>query len=116
MLMNRFLRFRSLLVTLLTFCLLNASLWSYGSEVMADLLSDETSVVVIGANASDHEHAEKFCNHGCHAQIQLTGLNSSGISFSLADVTVIPSAEGFVVIPTQPHDGPFRPPRNLFQA
>ncbi len=114
--MNRFLRFRSLLVTLLTFCLLNASLWSYGSEVMADLLSDEMSVAVIGTNSSDHEHAEKFCNHGCHAQIQLTGLNSSSISLRLADATLIPSAEGSVVFPTQPHDGPFRPPRNFFQA
>lgn len=114
--MNRFSRYRLLLVTLLTFCLLNASLWSYGSEVMADLLSDGTSAVVISVNASDHEHAERFCNHGCHAQIQLTGLNSTGIALALIDPTLVPGAENSVNLSTPPRDGPFRPPRNLFQA
>lgn len=110
------LRSRSLLAMLLAFCLVNASLWGYGAEAMADALSDEISVSVAAGDTGDHGSTEKLCNHGCHAQTHLTGLDSSVPTINLPATETIFSSEGSTVGASQPHDGLFRPPRNAFQA
>ncbi len=115
--MLRRFRFRSLLAMLLAFCLVSASLWSDGAEAMADALSDEIAVAAASGDSGDYSPAGKVCNQGCHAQIHLTGLDPSMPALNLPDATAAtPSAEGSVDVPTQPRDGPFRPPRIPFQA
>jgi hypothetical protein len=109
-------RFRSLLAMVLAFCLVSASLWSYGAEAMADALSDETTLAAVGGNSGDHSPAGKVCNHGCHAQIHLMGLDPCVPTLSLPDAAETQRVEALADIATQPRAGPFRPPRNAFQA
>ncbi len=108
-------RSRSLLAMLLAFCLVSASLWGYGAEAMADALSDEIAVVAAG-DAGDHAATEKLCNHGCHAQTHLTGLDSSVPTISLPATETAFSSDGSTDVASQPCDSLFRPPRNAFQA
>lgn len=109
-------RSRSLVAMLLTLCLVSASLWGYSAEAMADALSDETSISVPGADSGDHASTDKLCNHGCHAQTHLTGLESSEQAFVLPSADVDFNSEGGVDVSTQPGDSLFRPPRSSFQA
>jgi|GEM_PF-2907546 len=101
---------------LLAFCLVSASMWSYGAEATADVLSNQIAVAVVGDDYGDHLPAGNICNHGCHAQSHLTGLDASVPSLSLPDVAATFSIEGSIEVPTQPCAGPFRPPRTAFQA
>jgi hypothetical protein len=109
-------RSRSFLAMLLAFCLVSASLWGYSAEAMADALSDEITVAAVGENSGDHRPAGEVCNHGCHAQTHLTGLDPSMPTLSLPDVAATFSIEGSIDVPTQPRVSPFRPPRAHFQA
>lgn len=109
-------RSRSLVAMLLAFCLVSASLWGYSAEAMADALSDETSIAVSGGGSGDHTSTEKLCNHGCHAQTHLTGLESSMQTFVLLSADVVFASEGGIDVRTQPSDSLFRPPRSAFQA
>lgn len=110
------LRSRSLLAMLLAICLVSASLWGYGAEAMADALSDEISFAVAVGDPGDHTATEKLCNHGCHAQTHLTGLDSNVPALALPSTETVVSSEGAIEITSQPCDGLFRPPRNTFQA
>lgn len=110
------LRLRSLIAMLLTVCLVSASLWSCSAEVMADALSDEIALVAIGGNTGDHAPADKVCNHGCHALTHLTGIHPCEPLLNLPEGTTLPSAEAALEVPSQPRDGPYRPPRSPFQA
>lgn len=101
---------------LLAFCMVNASLWGYSAEAMADVLSDEIAVAAVGGDSGDHSAPEKICNHGCHAQTHLTGLDSSVPTLSLPDLVATFSIEGSIDFPTQPRASPFRPPRSSVQA
>lgn len=122
--MFRNLRFRSFLAMLLAFCLISASLWSYGAEATADAWSDE--MAHFSATGShhlpDHESigkngADKPCNHGCHAQSHLAGAEGREASFSLIpQLTEHFDPLRVGMVPTRPNDGPFRPPRSFFQA
>jgi hypothetical protein len=114
--MNRASRARSFLAMLLAFCLLSASLWSYGAEAMADALSDEVVVAVGGLDSGDHAASGKVCNHGCHAQTHLMGLDPGVLALNLPDMAEIPVAEVAATVPTPLRDGLFRPPRTLIQA
>lgn len=109
-------RSRSLVAMLLALCLVSASLWGYSAEAMADALSDETSIAVPGGDTGDHASTEKLCNHGCHAQTHLTGLESSTQAFVLLPADVVFTSEVGIDVPTQPEDSLFRPPRSAFQA
>lgn len=109
-------RSRSFVAMLLAFCLVSASLWGYSAEAMADAWSDETSFTVRGGDPGDHASTEKLCNHGCHAQTHLTGLESGVQAFVLLPADVVFSREGGVEVPSQPGDSLFRPPRSAFQA
>lgn len=108
-------RSRSFLAMLLACCLVSASLWSYGADALADALSDELTLTTTGA-AADHGPAGKACNHGCHAQTHLTGLDSGPVSLPALNAVETLLATVLVVIPSHPRDGPFRPPRTSFQA
>lgn len=108
-------RTRSLIAMLLAFCLVSASMWGYGAEALADALSDEIAVAANGA-IGDHSLAGKVCNHGCHAQIHLTGVEPSMLPLSLPDAVEAFSIEGSGNVPTQPRASPFRPPCSPFQA
>ncbi|CAB3699758.1 MAG: hypothetical protein KKE51_11780 [Gammaproteobacteria bacterium] len=122
--MFRYSHFRSVLAILLAFSLVSASLWSYGAEATADLLSDEMAhFSATGHHAQpDHESigkngANKPCNHGCHAQFHLAGAECHDESFS----PIPPAGERFDplrvgLVPTRPNEDPFRPPRSFFQA
>ena len=79
-------------------------------------LSDETSIAVSGGGSGDHTSTEKLCNHGCHAQTHLTGLESSAQTFVLPSADVVFNSEGGIDLPTQSGDSLFRPPRSAFQA
>lgn len=109
-------RSRSLLAMLLAFCLVSTSLWSYGAEAMADALSDEVAIAASGVDSGDHAASGKVCNHGCHAQTHLMGLDPGVLALSLPDMAEIPVAEVAAVVPTPLRDGLFRPPRTLIQA
>lgn len=109
-------RSRSLVAMLLAFCLVSASLWGYSAEAMADALSDETSIAVLSADSGDHPSTGELCNHGCHAQTHLTGLESSAQAFVLPPADIVFNSEGGIDVPTQPGDSLFRPPRSAFQA
>lgn len=109
-------RFRSFLATLLAICLVSTSLWSYGAEAMADVLSDEVAVAAIGVDSGDHAVSGKVCNHGCHAQTHLMGLGSGVPSLNLSDMAEAPVAEVATDVPTLLCEGLFRPPRTLIQA
>ena len=108
-------RSRSFLAMLLACCLVGASLWSYGADALADTLSDELIVTATGA-AADHGLADKACNHGCHAQTHLTGLDCGQVSLPAPDMVETLRATVLVVLPSHPREGPFRPPRTAFQA
>jgi hypothetical protein len=110
-------RSRSLVATLLVFCLVSASLWAYSAEALADALTDEGSVITLVGDSGDHPPIGMVCNHGCHAQTHLTGFETGTpqLSFSCAAETLCFEPLLFVV-PTQPRDGPFRPPRTALQA
>jgi len=110
------LRSRLFLATLLAFCLVSVSLWGYSAEVMADVLSDEISIFVAAGDAGDHTITEKLCNHGCHAQTHLTGLDPWVPALGLTATEPVFSSEGSSDVASQPCDGLFRPPRNTFQA
>ncbi len=110
------LRSRSLLAMLLAICLVSASLWGYSSEAMTDALSEETSFSIAVGDAGDHATTEKLCNHGCHAQTHLTGLESSIPTISLPATETVFSSERAIDVASPPCDGLFRPPRNAFQA
>ncbi len=107
--------FRSFLAMLLAFCLVSASLWSVGAEAMADALADEVSHVSAGSG-TDRGPANKACNHGCHAQTHLAGLDRGVMPFFAPASTQIHWASTPPVIPSRPADGPFRPPRDIFQV
>ena len=109
-------RSRSLVAMLLAFCLVSASLWGYSAEAMADALSDETSIAILGTDPGDHASTGKLCNHGCHAQTHLTGLESNVQAFVLPPADVVFTSEGGIDVPSQPGDSLFRPPRSAFQA
>lgn len=109
-------RSRSLVAMLLTICLVSASLWGYSADAMADALSYETSITVLGVDAGDYESSGKLCNQGCHVQIHLTGLESSAQAFVLPPANVVFNSEGGIDVPSQPGDSLFRPPRSAFQA
>ena len=110
-------RFRSLLAMLLTICLVSTSLWSYGAEAPADALSDEVAIVAIDMNSGDHAAGGIVCNHGCHAQAHLMGLDSGvPTTLSLPVMAANPVADVAAGIPTLLLDGLFRPPRTLIQA
>ena len=109
-------RLRSLLAMLLAFCLVSASLWSYGAEAAADALSDELALTTAGTGMPDHGPADKACNHGCHAQTHLTGLDSGPVSLPVPEATETRWAASPAVIPSHPREGTFRPPRTPFQA
>lgn len=109
-------RSRSLMAMLLAISLVSASLWGYSAEAMADALSDEISFSVAAGDAGDHASTEKLCNHGCHAQTHLTGLDSSVPTISLPATETVFSSEGSIDVTSQPCDDLFRPPRNAFQA
>lgn len=100
---------------LLACCLVSASLWSYGADALADALSDELALTTTGA-AADHGPAGKACNHGCHAQTHLTGLDTGPVSLPAPDTTEAVWTESTIVLPSHPREGPFRPPRTSFQA
>lgn len=108
-------RFRSILAMLLAFCLVSASLWSVGAEAMTDALADEVSHASVGSGTG-HGPANKACNHGCHAQTHLTGLDCGVTPFSAPVSTQIHWANARLVIPSRPADGPFRPPRGTVQV
>lgn len=108
-------RSRSFLAMLLACCLVSVSLWSYGAEALADALSDEVSLTAMGA-AAGHGPADKACNHGCHAQTHLTGLDTGPVSLPAADAAETHLTTALVVLPSHPREGPFRPPRSSFQA
>lgn len=110
------LRSRSLLAMLLALSLVSASLWGYSAEAMADALSDEISFSVAAGDAGDHASTEKLCNHGCHAQTHLTGLDSSIHTINFPATETVFSSEGSIDVVSLPCDGLFRPPRNAFQA
>jgi hypothetical protein len=109
---------------LLAFCLVTTSLWSYGVEATADLLADEMVHVTSAGHLSQSDHTSpdkhgtgKSCNHGCHAQSHLTGAKCSNEAVPL--IFQANERIDFLQIigaPTQPNDGPFRPPRHSFQA
>lgn len=107
---------RSLLATLLTVCLVSASLWGYSAEAMSDALSDEIRISVTAGDGGEHASNGKLCNHGCHAQTLLTGLDSSLPTISLPATETIFSSQGSIGGDSQPGDGLFRPPRSAFQA
>lgn len=109
-------RSRSLLAMLLAISLVSASLWGYSAEAMADALSDEISFSVVAGDAGDHASTDKLCNHGCHAQTHLTGLDSSVPTISLPVTKTVFSSEGSIEIASLSCNGLFRPPRNAFQA
>jgi len=101
---------------LLAFCLVSASLWSVSSEAMADALGDEFSFASVDSDMDHGASGSKVCNHGCHAQSHLAGIDS-GVVLAFASVPVNPRwAEVKMTVARCPHDGPFRPPRNTFQA
>lgn len=108
-------RFRSFLAMLLAFCLVSASLWSVSAEAMTDALADEVSHVSMD-RSTDHGPADKACNHGCHAQTHLAGFDCSIAQFITPVSTQVPWVQSRLVIPSRPADGPFRPPRDTFQA
>src|SRR5574338_491702 len=97
-------RSRSCLAMLLTFCLVSVSLWSYGADALADVLSDETAVTATGA-AGDHGAAGKACNHGCHAQTHLTGVDCGQVSLPAPRVVETLCPTILVVMPSHPRDG-----------
>lgn len=107
--------FRSFLAMLLAFCLVSASLWSVGAEAMTDALADEVSHVSVGSG-TDHGAADKACNHGCHAQTHLAGLDCGVTPFFAPVSTQIHWANARPVIPSRPADGLFRPPRSTVQV
>lgn len=111
-------RFRSFLATLLAICLVSTSLWSYGAEATADAMSDEVVVVTRDANSGDHVGCVcgTVCNHGCHAQTHLLGLDPGVPTLNFPDLAAIPVAEVAADVPTPLCDGLFRPPRTLIQA
>ena len=114
--MSRYLRFRSIIAMLLAFCLISASLWSYGAEATADVLLDEC--IHFKVDSPDAGVADKHCNHGCHAQSHLTG---AGQGNAMLFPMTLAAQEGVGLpdnarILTRPNEGPFRPPRPLFQA
>lgn len=107
---------RSFVAMLLAFCLVSASLWSYGAEAMADALSDEVVMAASDVDFGDHAASGKVCNHGCHAQTHLMGLDPGMLALNLPDMAEIPVAEIAADVPTPLRDGLFRPPRTLIQA
>jgi len=110
-------RFRSLLATLLAICLVSTSLWSYGAEATADAVTDEVAIATINVESGDHAAGGKVCNHGCHAQTHLMGLDSGApITLNLLEMAENPVAEIAADISTPLLDGLFRPPRTLIQA
>lgn len=110
------LRSRSLLATLLAISLVSASLWGYSAEAMADVLSDEISFSVAAGDAGDHASTEKLCNHGCHAQTHLTGLDSREPALALPATEAVFSSERTIDVESYSRDDLFRPPRNTFPA
>lgn len=114
--MSRYLRFHSLIAMLLAFCLVSTSLWSYGTEATADVLSDEC--INFKVDSPDSGVAEKHCNYGCHAQSLFAGAglgNATLFPMTLAAQESV-GLPDTARIPTRPNEGPFRPPRTLFQA
>lgn len=115
-----FLRFvfraRLLVAMMLAFCLVSTSLWSYGAEAMEDALSDEVVIAATGVDSGDHAASGKVCNHGCHAQTHLMGLDPGVLALTLPDMAEIPTAEVASDVPTPLRDALFRPPRTLIQA
>jgi hypothetical protein len=109
-------RFRSLVAMLLAFCMVSASMWIYSAEAMADAVSGGICVVAFDADSGDHAPSGKICDHGCHAQNHLMGLDSAAPVVSVTDAAVIPGIEGAADFANRPCDGPFRPPRSFFQA
>lgn len=109
-------RFRSILALLLAFCLVSASLWSVSPEAMADALGEEVGFTSVDGGMDHGASGSKVCNHGCHAQSHLTGIDSGAV-LTFASVAETPRwAEVNMTVVRCPHDGPFRPPRNTFQA
>jgi len=100
---------------LLTFCLVSASLWSVSAEAMADAWADEISHISVGGG-TDHGPTDRACNHGCHAQTHLAGLDYAVTPFYAPVSTQMHWANARPVIPSRPVAGPFRPPRGTFQV
>lgn len=112
-------RFRAFLATLLAFCLVSVSLWSYGAEATADAVSDEIAhFFPTPGDLPDPGLAIQHCNHGCHAQSHLTGTECAHaplhpMLFATQEHLRWP---GRTKVPSPPSDSPFRPPRSHFQV
>jgi hypothetical protein len=112
-------RFRSFLATLLAFCLVSVSLWSYGAEATADAVSYEIAhFSPMPGDLPDSGFADQHCNQGCNAQSHLTGTECGHAPHFPILFTAQQHLSGpdRARVPSRPSDGPFRPPRTSFQA
>jgi hypothetical protein len=109
-------RSRSFVATLVAFCLVSVSLWSFSAAAMSDVISDEIVITASAADAADFPSAEKICNHGCHAQIHLIGAEPTVAIVAPVDAEPVLCAAGSAYVPAQPADSLFRPPRHYLQA
>lgn len=112
-------RLRFFLATLLAFCLVSVSLWSYGTEATADAVSNEIAHFSPSLGDSpDPGIASQHCNQGCHAQSHLTGTEcGAALLFPMIVATLEHlSWPGRTKVPSDPGESPFRPPRTAFQA
>lgn len=113
-------RLRVLISILLSLCLVSMSMWTYGADATTDSATDEVALVHVLSldDLSDHVPFDQSCNHGCHAQFHLTGvrIESGPLFVGLTINQDYPRDFFSAQIPSQPGEGPYRPPRIPFQA
>lgn len=111
---------RRVFALLLTFFLVNALLWSFSSEALADfafheqkhtMLSSEAPNPSDNSGADNQDHGGRTCNHGCHAAIHLQGQISQPLDFVMRGGADAVFDSIVVIFPATQTSRLFRPPR-----
>ncbi|MHB1233918.1 MAG: hypothetical protein ACYCZQ_15235 [Burkholderiales bacterium] len=106
---------------LLTIFLANMLAWSFGSEALADWVTEEHAAVMsnvsdaMSGGPADSRQTEQTCNHGCHAVNHFQGQVSESLSFAVPTVAALFLNESFF-LPLGIAQRQFRPPKLSSQA
>ena len=95
----------------------NTSIWTFNSELMADVLSEGQSQIAVDSDhTADSEQplkTQSSCNHGCHVVNHLQGITSHRFVAVITDIGSI-FQEVDASFSSRLSISQFKPPRLLF--
>lgn len=104
---------------LLAIFLANMLAWGFGTEALADWVSEEqaaSNAAGAATSPADSPRGEQTCNHGCHATCHLQGQVSDSLSFLGLKVGLPLFLDESFFLPLGIAQRQFRPPRLSSQA